>query len=70
MLLSLVFYSENGCGPLNIKLLWGNFNDIMAKVLNCCPKVSKFKLKSHYYIHFQSNILGRLSTPLPQPAMG
>ena len=35
----------------------------MDKVLDCELKVSKFKLQLHYYVHFQTNILGKVWTP-------
>ena len=39
-------------------------NDVMEKVLDCDLKVSEFELQSHYYIHFQMNILGKGMNPL------
>ena len=45
---------------------------VMAKALDCRFEVSEFELQSRYYIHFQTNTLGRgmnLIIP-PTPAMG
>ena len=41
----------------------------MDKVLNCNLEVNKFKLQSHYYIHFQTNTLGKGMNPLILPGM-
>ena len=30
---------------------------VMAKVLDCSLEISKFKLPSHYYVHFLTNTL-------------
>ena len=41
-------------------------HDIMVKVLNYGLKVNEFKLQLHYYIHFQTNTLGRdMNTLIP-----
>ena len=37
---------------------------IMTEVLRCGLKVSKSELKSHYYVHFQTNNLGEDMNPL------
>ena len=42
---------------------------IMAKVLACSLKVSEFKFQSCYYVHFQTNTLGKDMIP-PVAAMG
>ena len=44
----------------------GNPCGVMAKVLNSCFEVSKFKLRSHYYIHFWTFIFGENIEP-PYP---
>ena len=41
-------HTENGGGGVS-----------MTSVLNCGLKVSKFKLQSCHYIHFQTNSLGK-----------
>ena len=43
---------------------------VMVKAMDCGIIVSKFKLQSHYYIHFQTNTLGKGMNPLILPAMG
>ena len=45
-------------------------HSVMAKVLDCNLKVSKFKLQSSYHIHFRANILGKGMTSLILPAIG
>ena len=35
----------------------------MAKMLDCGLKVREFKFQAHYYIHFQTNTLGKGITP-------
>ena len=41
-----------------------NLCGVMAKVLDCGPKVSEFKCQSHYYVHFQMNTFGKgIETP-------
>ena len=42
-------YSDVKCNP----------HSMMAKVLDCGLEVSKFKLQLCYYIHFQTNTLGK-----------
>ena len=37
---------------------------IVANMLNCDIVVSKFELKSHYYVHFQINTFGKGMKPL------
>ena len=32
---------------------------IVTNMLDCDFELSKFKLQSHYYVHFQSNTLGK-----------
>ena len=39
---------------------WG----IMANVMDCGLKISEFELQLCYYIHFQSNTLGKGMNPL------
>ena len=43
---------------------------VMVKAMDCGIVVSKFILQSHYYIHFQANILGKGMNRLILPAMG
>ena len=42
----------------------------MAKVLDCELKVSEFALQSRYYVHFQTNTLGKGMNPLMTPDIG
>ena len=47
-------------------LLWnygGSHCGLMAKMLDCNLKVSKFELQSFYYVHFQVNTLGKGMKP-------
>ena len=44
--------------------------NVMANVFDCNIVESMFKLKSHYYIHFQTNTLGKGMNPHIPPAMG
>ena len=41
--------------------------DVMVKALDCRIIVSEFKLQSRYYIHFQTNALGKDMNPLILP---
>ena len=44
---------------------------VMAKVLDCGPRVSEFTLQSRYYVNFQTNTLGKgMNSFIPPPAMG
>ena len=43
---------------------------VVAKVLDCNPIVSEFKLQLYYYVHFQTNALGKGMNFLVPPAMG
>ena len=43
---------------------------VMVKTLNCGIIVSEFKLQLCYYVHFQTNTLGKGMNPLILPAMG
>ena len=55
----------------NLLIIWrGCLRHVMVKVLACGIVVSKFKLQSHYYIHFSTNTLGKDMNPLFPPAMG
>ena len=49
---------------------WGCSRVVIVKVLDCRIIVSEFKLQSYYYIHFQTNTLGKGMNPLILPAMG
>ena len=42
---------------------------VMVKSLGCRIIVSEFELQSHYYIHLQTNTLGKGMNPLILPAM-
>ena len=46
------------------KNLVGSPHGIVVNVLDCSIVISKFELKSHYFVHFQSNILGEGMDPL------
>ena len=43
---------------------------VMVKVMDCGIVVSEFKLQSRYYVHFQTNTLGKDMNPLIFPTMG
>ena len=42
----------------------------MAKVLDCCLKVSEFEHHSLYYVYFQTNTLEKGMNLFIHPAMG
>ena len=42
----------------------------MVKVMDSEILVSEFELQSCYYVHFQTNTLGKGMNPLILPAMG
>ena len=42
----------------------------MVKAQDRGVVVSKFELQSHYYVHFETNTLGKGMNPLILPAMG
>ena len=48
----------------------GSPHGIVAKVLDSSLEITKFKLQSHYNIHFQTNILRKGVNPLIPPAIG
>ena len=54
-----------------ILVLRGSSHGVMAKVFDCGLKVNKFECQSCYYVHFQSNTLGKVIELLypPPPAM-
>ena len=43
---------------------------VMVKAMDCEIVVSEFVLQSRYYVHFQTNTLGKGMNPLILPAMG
>ena len=43
---------------------------VMVKALDCGIIVSMFELQSHYYVHFQTNTLGKGMNPLYLPSNG
>ena len=43
---------------------------VMIKAMDCGIIVSEFVLQSRYYVHFQTNTLGKGMNPLILPAMG
>ena len=43
---------------------------VMVKVMDCKILVSEFKLQSRYYVHFQTDTLGKGMNPLIFPAIG
>ena len=43
---------------------------VIVKVLDCGIVVSEFELQLHYYVHFQTNTLGKGMNLLILPAMG
>ena len=42
----------------------------MVKTMDSGIVISEFELQSYYYIHFQTNTLGKDTTPLILPATG
>ena len=50
--------------------LHGSPYGVVANVLDCNYVVSEFKLQVHYYVHFQSNILGKGMNSFTAPVMG
>ena len=42
----------------------------MVTAMDCGIVVRKFELQSHYYVHFQTNTLGKGMNPLILLAMG
>ena len=42
----------------------------MVKVMDCEIVISEFELKSHYYVLFRANTLGKGMNLLIPPAMG
>ena len=46
---------------------WVNLRGVVANVMNCSLKVSKFELQSRYYIHFQINTRGKGMKPYILP---
>ena len=42
----------------------------MVKALDCEIVVSEFELQARYYIHFHTNIFGKVMNPLILLAMG
>ena len=43
---------------------------VMVKAMECRIVVSEFKLQLHYYVHFQTNTLGKKYEPLYPPSYG
>ena len=43
---------------------------VMVKMMDCEIVVSELELQLHYYVHFQTNTLGKGMNPLILPAMG
>ena len=43
---------------------------VMVKAMDCEIVESEFELQSHYYVHFQTNTLGKSMNPFILPAMG
>ena len=50
--------------------VWGGPCGVVAYVLDCDIIISKFKLQSCYYIHFQTNILWKGMNSLIPPCYG
>ena len=53
------FTSISRCTPH----LQSNSSDVMAKVLDCDHKVSRFELQLRYYVHFRTNNVGKRMNP-------
>ena len=62
MTVSTIMFYQNYVGR--------NSHDIVANVLDCNIVVSKFKLQSHPYIYFGSDIIGKDINPFLSLAMG
>ena len=45
--------------PVISVLVRESLHSVMVKVLDCDLKVSEYKLKSHFYIHFQTTTFGK-----------
>ena len=43
---------------------------VMVKALDCGIVVSEFELQSRYYVHFRTNTLGKVMSPLIPRAVG
>ena len=43
---------------------------VMAEVLNCGLEINEFELLSRYYVHFQTNTLGKDMNLLIPPVRG
>ena len=53
-----------------MKSILGCPHGVMVKALDCRIVVCEFKLQLHYYIHFQTNTLGKGINLLILPSMG
>ena len=81
-LLNLNFLTSVDILPINVQVkinpnfslylcvCGGGPHGIMVKTMDSGIVVSEFELKSHYYIHFRTNTLGKGMKPLILPAMG
>ena len=69
----ITVYSGHGMTNLPIDLKknwWGCTRGVMVKAIDCRIVVSKFVLQSCYYVHFQTDTLGKGMNALIFPAMG
>ena len=51
-------------------VMWPKEFGLVANTLDCDIVVREFKLQLGYYIHFETNILGKGTNPHILPAMG
>ena len=51
------------------RFLW-ELGVLVVKAMDCGIVESEFELQSRYYVHFQTNTLGKDMNPLILPAMG
>ena len=61
--------SHKSCFKVTIPIKWVYHCGVTVKATDCRIVVSKFEQQSHYYIHFQTNTLGKGMNPLIPPAM-
>ena len=46
-----------------IKITWGGPRGVMVKAMDCGIVVSEFEFQLHYYVHFETNTLGKGMNP-------
>ena len=53
-----------------ILLDWLSNHSVMVKAIDCGIVVNEFELRSNYYVHFQTNTLGKGTNSFILPAIG